>query len=288
MDNNLPNLISVIGVGHNGTTLLARLINLHKEVFSFGDFGGIQKLKNRETTGNAITCGCGNVGLDCDFWSKIYTGSIKSIDNELKLNRRHIDNVSIYIKEILKSIQANAKTAFICEQMHHKRRVWEYLQNGVARIYAVHIVRDPRAVINSYKKQKATKISILSLIKHYVFTQLYHIYHKKKNKNNDHFMYIRIRYEDLCASPFEVLNQIYLYFNITSLSKNEQNLPKEKDSHIIGANGMKLQSIEKITVNTDYLKNISTFQWILITILTAPLLILFRYPFRRPEFKSHF
>ena len=94
----------------------------------------------------------------------------------------------------------------------------EELMKDFPNLKVVHLLRDPRAILNSRRKsdlQVAYKSSIIEEAKYLCQNMLHdmQLYKQLKHKYPD--IYLQIRYEDFANSPMQVLQGLYRHFEMS-------------------------------------------------------------------------
>lgn len=252
-------IVFILGTGRNGSTLLDMSLNGHSEIFSVGE---IDHLEEDIISRGESRCGCYTYLFRCNFWNKIWNTIknnynyqsnpfyqnngllyknfrrvVNGIDLLLSLlniwpTRPHGYHSRIYKEEIYSLIFKNENNKIISDSMKDPKRairISNYLKNFYEFKF-IHLVRDGRAVVNSYMKQEET----------YYLKNLYGEKYKVsegskdpkdvqkfikrwENRNKEILRYIKpfkkqsyilIRYEDFCRYPEKELKRICEFLDI--------------------------------------------------------------------------
>ncbi len=204
MPENLPKIIYILGAGHCGSTLLNLMLNGHTNV------AGLSEIKwvTRYLAENKIP---GESEYAQSIWGKVLdeyesmTGEPRNLIN-LSLPRhkkpkdiKHWQNQNI---QLYKSISKVCGATHLVDASKESQRMRYLLPELKNNIYAIHMIRDGRAIVNSYKRKYNSfmygfyRWSYSSITSEYV-----------RNKVN-HKNWLRVRYEDLATSPQEELKKI--------------------------------------------------------------------------------
>ena len=175
--------IFIIGAGHSGSTVLAKALNAHSDVFALSEISQFEDQMQNEMS----HCGCGELLRKCQFWDDINIQIRKSIGygikddpNKFRLNRpldknRMVDKIQFKLSRIAahfintKTISnrlENLKILFdtIIKKTSNQTLIdsskspkWafllgNYLKKHGFEIYIIHLIRDGRAVLHSFLK----------------------------------------------------------------------------------------------------------------------------------------
>lgn len=253
MNNSNINLIYLLGAGRSGTTLLTALLNSHKEIESLGEMN--QFFEFLELDKN---CSCGKNLKLCSKWNLE-----KSLTKNLKEKRKYCEKLEKHKNIPFLLIKKNTNKKYneiqkkIFVSIKHTRPSQWYLDSSkyIARYLllrnnknfnakAIYLVRDPRGVIFSFKKNVQTSKNALSSIAYYNFINFFAEIVFRKDKN-----ILKIRYEDLVEYPVNTLSIIYEHI----FEKQEQvTIVDEyyKMPHIVGGN--RIKENKQINLKIDY------------------------------------
>lgn len=197
------NLFFIVGCGRSGTTLLKTLLDSHRELvvtpetFFYNSVAQNGTHNIQEKVEYALQ----------KWWIKDFCIERESVyDN---LSQIHCQNG--WDSLFLAILQAYA-------QKHHANWVGEktpshiskgrYFINTFEGSKVICIVRDPRAVFNSYKKSKIGTISVATVITEW--RRAYYEHLSLYGETN----YIYIRYEDLVSQPENTLHTITKFLGV--------------------------------------------------------------------------
>jgi hypothetical protein len=173
----------IIGAGHSGSTLLAKALNAHSNMFSVSEISNFHE----DIDNPKALCGCGTPLQECSFWEDVDQRlkqklgfGIKEHPHEFRIFQKPGKNL-LFNKIVFKlarilAIQLNIKTNRIKHRIHNiaelfnalfdkaqaeiivdssksPRRAFMLSRNlKYYNIKVVHLVRDGRAVLHSYQK----------------------------------------------------------------------------------------------------------------------------------------
>jgi len=299
-------LIYVTGRGLSGSTILDIALSQSNNVIGMGEFiiGMYKKGK----------CSCGKRLTECDKWEKLFTSesSIKTEDFEYLKNESTVANYFKYFlvskkkfhKKAHKYLNINSKVLKIKRNSCNSDIIVDsskevtrglILSRGYDECIIIHLIRDPFKVVSSniyhleqgkpfrfmrkkYRNKNALFIYLLVasfgwLIGNFLI-ELTGIYNRNKK--------IKIRYEDLCANPDEVISNIEKRIN-QDLSSTKDFLKGEKAAknfHTVRGNPTKNEKNLLFDRNRAVARDrMSIFQRIVVRIIVAPLRIAYGYGF---------
>ena len=271
--NNKPTMIYIMSPSYSGSTLLTFLLANHNEISTVGEL-------KATSMGDisAYTCSCGELLLECDFWTNLKNGlqsdgiafqpdefetnfsSEHKFSNKLLSSRVRGKPWESLRMALLKWGPASSEYRHIlnrnkviadkvCElQGGHEfmdgskncNRLLYFANSNLWNLKVVNLVRDERGQLCSLMRREGT--SMVAAIER--LTQVRNEQQKTLaiiGKEN----YININYNELCKNTFLTLNQIYSFVGIQNFT--DANLSKNKH-HILG-NSMRLSNVDEIRVD---------------------------------------
>lgn len=244
-------VLYIAGYGRSGSTLLARILGSHPNIYNAGE---LINFLNLLTNDDAI-CSCQQKLQNCEFWSDIFrrfTSGIRSDINKLQLSQQRHESFSYFYRNIVKrsktdavlyshliqtlimSISANL-SPHVQYIIDSSKTTWNRFFRPLSiakmagvRVKLIHIVRDGRGCIWSNIKgtddgmlrgpilKDKGSFPVLRTTLHWPFANFgAHIFQKTSLSED----YCRIRYEDFVENPRIILTQLG---NFLGLSFDEQ------------------------------------------------------------------
>jgi len=276
--NKIP-VLYIISTGHSGSTLLDMLLSAHSKIFGVGEFRAFSSRKNE--LNNELkeqVCACGEKISNCPFWKKV----LENIDCSLKLDVRRnginsflgVDKYifkngeAVSIKDYLKSnekiyenILKFSDKEFIVDSSKQSDRAELLSRSKKLNIIFLHLVRDGRGVMWSYKKKYKKTLFPIFL---WLFTNLKAEIIKKRNKN---IRMIFLRYEDLVDNPEKELARILKTIGL-SFEKGMLNFSRV-EQHQIAGNRLRLRKDREIKKDLSWKENLSWFDLFLFYLIAG-------------------
>ena len=144
-------------------------------------------------------------------------------------------------------------------------------------LVVVHLIRDPRARAYRSDNIRGALAAIKRLYAHGLRMLMIRYYALTRRD----VAYILLRYEDLCEEPDESVKRVHALAGLEAVDLPFTEAGLVDEPHIIGGNHMNNEPIGAIRVSLSCLDGASRGWWLLITVLSLPLLALYRYPLRR-------
>jgi hypothetical protein len=259
-------LIFIASNGQSGSTLLDMLLGCHPHIWTLGEF----QMLPWEIVSPRRPCGCGEPILECPFWhdivhihkDRILNSSIhlfrqsrnnqrngkvfrlneivrmrrKSDTNSVKPNimRYGKDNAGI-MKMVLDKSSDFKEVQYLVDASKDPYRLFWLIMSGYFDIYAIHLLKDPRAFLFS-----TTRNSLNSLSKIIRMNTRYILENQIISKTLSHLPSnhrIVVQYERLASNPDETMENIFTQFDI---SKNDYTISSFRETnHAISGNKMR-------------------------------------------------
>jgi hypothetical protein len=184
----MPNFstLFIIGEGHSGSTLLARMLDMHSEVFCGGEMLRLESALSESSN----LCSCGATVRQCPVWQRWLTVLPDSVQNDY----RH------WTPEILDRLRLEADRPLLVDSSKSRAyRLFERWRHNAAA--CVLILRDPRGVLCSDLRRGADLEKELST--HRKWMQRYAAWVAKHPSQS-----LTVHYEDLVASPDGTLRRL--------------------------------------------------------------------------------
>lgn len=278
-------LLYIAGYNYSGSTLLAFLLNAHPRMGSTGEIGGPPGFSRAKP----FACSCGSPIRDCPFYRDIAAG-IASRQFSLDENRWHTQAVPHppgplarlscgslrntaceRVRDRLRSFIPSARryfedTALLCErfiQTAASRLQTEILADSSKnpmqipllaaipgiRLKAIHLVRHPAGCALSAAKHNGHSYRLAA----HIWKRNYDTCVRQMTRfAKDSWM--RVRYEDLCLHPREVLTGVCAFAGVPF---DETMLAFRSAEHHIVGNDMRLRSAADIVLDERWKETLS-------------------------------
>lgn len=281
------NVIYILSSGHSGSTLLNQILDSSDKIISVGELGHLKSFldpskdhrKNRANKN--YLCDCGRRLNDCPLWgnvikkinknyllppkvkkTRILKQAIKILLNK-KLTFKNYEDKMIYqhlVNESKKKI--NAKNDFIVDSSKSLRRLAYLNKLKNINLFVIHLVRDGRGVINSYKKEGKSFIGIFfmwflenKIMKKYI--------HNKINKER----YFHLSYDLFTQNPKIYIKKINEKFGLDIDESNFIEKTNKKQHHNFAGNSMRWKKLTEIKHDQKWKREMPKWKQIILTIL---------------------
>jgi len=305
-------VLYIFGSDRSGSTILANILG---SVEGFTSVGEINLLWDKGLIENRL-CSCNENLRSCNFWQEVLDdlGGMDSLDANKIIslrqsfvrqrhayryllpwsNNRRISESENYLLQILadlyKSISNFTGSHVIVDSSKRAAYGFALTDTETLDVYALHLVRDSRAVAYSMqrKKRQLDKTGVDFLTRHgpgkasiwwfytnYI-TEMF--WHRRADR------YLRIRYEDFISDPVVMLKRIGQLLGkdieVTDIvNGNEANI---KLSHMVGGNPSRFE-IGRVALRLDdeWKQSMRWQERYLVSLFTWPLLWRYGYIGRR-------
>jgi hypothetical protein len=232
---NLPSVLYIAGYGRSGSTILDMMLGLHQDVFGAGELAHIflEQLENHE-------CSCGRLYGQCAFWHEVRSSFMcalpgVSLDQAARITRSMEGSVKGFQllrgltpppsrqyadiwRAMLGAIGRVAASSVVVDSSKSTRltagRALALAELCRVQVKAIHLVRDPRAVVWSALRGSNRKLEageparirggICRILLSWILTNLCVEILSMTNR----IPILRIRYEDLVSNPVGELGRI--------------------------------------------------------------------------------
>ena len=275
------NLVSIVGAGHSGSTLLDMLLGGHQRICSVGEISHWNQYLNEKQL-----CSCGSPPETCDFWRQIvdswydyldttqpkvsYTdtrsNTVVGVGNRIRYRTsllltllfpmykqpQLIDALLPEYKQRANNILALygrirefSDKPIVCDSSKavYRFRLLHAQQPGKSK--AIFLTRDGRAVVSSNFKRRGQPIDESARRWH-----LANRYTQYMLRTLPEHAYIHVRYEELCREPETTLKRICAFLECQYDSTMLQ-LSGSKQ-HNIGGNRMRFEGVSEIKEDTKW------------------------------------
>lgn len=301
-------VLLICGPGRSGSTLLERSLAQNDSFFSVGE---LMYIWQRGFIENQL-CGCGTPFRNCEFWSAVIkeafgdfnnidlkeiirlqnnVGRIRSIGKRyysLKRDFKFQDDLSKYIDiwdRLYSAIKKVSGCSVIIDSSKEPSHLFVLKELEKINLQIIHLVRDSRAIAYSWQRRvknpavywKDEYLALGTLRSAFEWDLYNLLIHLLGNR----LPYMLLRYEDMVENLHETLADICKKFDVdnglpdliegASINLTEIN-------HTVSGNPMRFQyGMIKIKPDMEWGKNMKTRHKIVITALTWPLLLRYKY-----------
>jgi len=294
-------VVFIVGYTRSGSTLLEQLLSMAPGTVAVGEMAYLWEQRVR----NNSYCGCGSKWTNCSFWKNIL-GDLSSPDfqkektrfgaffRDLVRKRRPSDDEDYehFVKEI-ESIYRSIHDQTGCSVIIDSSKK-PFFGLAVSRtkvsVTFVHLVRDGRGCAFSWKKAKARmelgKNAFMPFMPQFpayrsglawLWNNAQAEILRRRSQN------ILLRYEDLVDHPSLEVNKILNQIGLPSISPDQNGIFHLPTSHGIWGNPDRWSSREAIKVTKDerWIRELSKPDFIVSTLISAPLLKWYGYRLSR-------
>ena len=283
------NLVSIVGAGHSGSTLLDMILGSHSHICSVGEISHWD-----EYLSTKHTCSCGSQIDSCEFWKHIveewynYLGTVRpavsTTDTRSKTvygisdsfryrssllltllfpmyKRRQLidtllpeyDQRADNILKLYNHIRGCADKPMICDSSKAVYRFRLLHAHKPHQSKAIYLTRDGRAVASSHFKREGKAVEASARR-----WQLANIYTRYMLRTLPKETYIHVRYEELCRAPEATLTRICTFLGCPYDSAMLQF--SGATQHNIGGNRMRLNGLFEIKEDVKWRDTLSKQQ----------------------------
>jgi len=302
--------IYILGNSRSGSTILNILLGNIDSVFAAGE------INNYLSSGwvNDHFCSCGNPVSKCEFWPQVRArlestdeiepesllhiskrlenwrnlckSFIKKSDEQRSAEKQYIE----FNTRLIKTIATLSHTDWVVDASKSPMRLHHILKADNLGTSVIHIVRDPRGVCWSQmkpaKKNAEAGIQVeipstpyLVTIKNLYINALMAFLVKRRIRHKC----LTIRYDALVNSTPETLDKIsaLLKVDTSPLLETVRSGQSLQQYHNVAGNRLRMKSNITLRYDQSWKSSLSNTQFMAITALTLPLLILHRFPLNR-------
>lgn len=301
-----PKILYIGGEGRSGSTILDMLLGQINEFQSAGEIKNIWRRGFLEED----PCSCGKQISQCEFWHEVIWEAFGEFNRNdarrilnlqtdlhrkiyipkyrLRTGTKHFKSKLASYKDILKTLYlAIAKISGHNINVDSSTQVpYAYILAGINEfdLQLIHLVRDSRAVANSWSKTTLRnpgihedkflpKFSAMNSSQKWVVNNiLFGILNKHR--------YLLLKYEYFASHPRKTLSEITMMFDIQhpEIDFIDGHYATIANTHVIAGNPVRFrQGKIKIFPHTNWKKNMALGDRLLVTSLTWPLLRKYGY-----------
>ena len=315
-------VLSIVGAGRSGTTVLASILG---EVEGFASAGELRWLWERGVRARR-PCACGQAPAECEIWSHVITGVLEQVEagrpgttvDEIvaaqhEVARRY--NFGRVLRaarsehhgwpalELVRTVTWAACEAFADVTGAQvvvdtsKRPVDAAVLAGLDDVdhYVLHIVRDPRAVVHSWGRPKTYTTGgetmtmgargLVSSARRWTSSGLFA---EALRRQVPPSRWLHMRYEDFARSPRSAIEAIVDLVGETGAAApfTDDQTVVLRPSHIVAGNPSRFTT-GAVTIRADeeWRRRMSRRDRALVDLMTMPLML--RYGYARPRVRAH-
>jgi hypothetical protein len=302
-------IIFIAGANRSGSTVLDRLLAAPGEAVSAGE---LRLIWTACTEADSV-CGCGSLFKDCEFWNEVLTETFGApdrvpLDRLLHLQsdidryrnipkflspvtpasfKASLSEYGSALQSFIRAIRKVSGRRVIVDSSKSAPQGFILAKESGARVKVIHLVRDGRATSFSWTRRRSAEVAgrNLELPRYPVFqsSRLWLVQNFSaemlRAKVDD---YKRVLYEELAASPRDVLSELERDLGIPVPELTEEGTANLDVNHTVAGNPMRFDSGPvRIRLDEEWRTAMPTNKRHLVTLLTLPLL--FRYGYMRPN-----
>lgn len=293
-------LIYITGYGRSGSTLLDIALGQHRHVLGSGEVGAL----TRHVWANDEYCACGQRVRSCRLWAEAVT-AWDGDDRYLQSQRRTEGLVSW--RRLLPLRQFRTQTARLFQSLARQSgrpivvdssklpgRGFALASNPSVEIYAVHLVRDPRAVVWSMRKAFKQQVDAglqkelqpKPLLYSAARWMLVNLGAEALRMKVGRQQSLRVRYEDFVAAPAETVERVLQLVGERPDDGPDGLLRPLEPHHQVAGSRHRMQ--KKLTIRMDerWQAEMSVAKQWMVALCCAPLLLRYGYPWRPQQAAS--
>ena len=320
-------VLSVVGAGRSGTTVLASLLDEVDGVTSAGELRWLWERGVRDRR----PCGCGRAPEECPVWGPVVTGSREHLTtlapprtvDDLIAAQHALKRPSAFPRVLRTVTDAGAgdgaddgagltdlalvqgAMAGVCRALAHttgasvvvdisKRPLDAAVLAGVPDLdtYVLHVVRDPRAVVHSWRRAKTFSAAgevrtmgtrgLASSVRRWTGNALFAEALRRRYPPE---RWLHLRYEDFAARPRATTEQVLDFLGVrAATSFTDARTARLRPNHIVAGNPSRFTTGD-VTIRQDdaWTREMPRRDQRVVVGLTLPLLYRYRYLGPRAE-----
>ena len=223
-------VVYIVSLGRSGSTLLDLMLDRHSSIESVGEIAFFDQWIE-----NNLLCSCGSPIEECNYWKQVASylpdrepfriGRLSKLERTKSLlvrpNRQEAVAYSLPTYHLFRAILQHTSKSVIVDSSKRVQRLVYLLQSGLFDMRVIHLVRNGKAVVNSYKKAVARpgfgseEMTKPMTALHTSTRWLVHnLRAQVLGKRLGPQRYIRVRYEDLATQRESEMQRICLRFGI--------------------------------------------------------------------------
>jgi hypothetical protein len=296
--------VFILGYTRSGSTLLEQLLSMAPSTVAVGELAYLWEQSVRTNS----YCGCGSKWTNCSFWKSVLRDlplpdfqKERSPDSRQfwaffrdffrggsSLTDQHYKHFLKQIESIYLGISDQTGCSVIIDSSKRPFFGLAVSRTQEVSVTFIHLVRDSRACVFSWKKAKARveigknafmpELPAFRSAVAWVGNNLQAEILRRRGCQN-----IFLRYEDLVTDPTYQVNKILDQIGLPSISPDRNGIFHVPRSHGIWGNPARWSSMNAIKVTEDrrWVTQLPKLDFAVTTLISAPLLKRYGYPFFR-------
>jgi hypothetical protein len=301
-------VLLIVGWGRSGTTILDNVLGQYEGFFSVGE---LRYIWDRGLIQNRV-CGCGTPFNDCPAWKAVIQdafGKFENIESKRMADLREkmhsrdallsmfsfgrqllVERHGEYIQNlarICKSVQAFSNCNVIVDSSKFPSHAYALKLIPWIHLHVVHLIRDPRAVVFSWKKKRLYDIrnnreeymDQPGIFSSCWFWSTWNVEIEMILRNSN-VPYMQLRYEDLMKNPRRYVEEILIMLN-----EPRNNSPfcdghtvKLGSSHSVSGNPARFKrGLVQMHADEEWVTQMKSIDRLIVDLLTFPLMLKYRY-----------
>jgi len=248
-------IISILGLEHSGTTLLARILNNHPSVIAMGGLKNVARFVSGE-----LTCSCGRPHGDCVFWHAVDRNlaggghSLESIPPALRSGDRES------VHRLFLAIRITSGKSLIVESSRHPDFLDFLPGSPDFRLAAVHVFKHPAAQAWSARTGGRS-----------VFREMKHYRRRSREilrRLRDRDAALHLSHADFCTAPAAGLRRILATAGAEPAPRQLETWGGE-ELHMLGGNRMQTSRSSAIRHDEAWRVKLSAWHLLMVRLLAG-------------------
>jgi len=265
-------LVFIAGANYSGSTLLSMLLGSHPQIECLGQLYAVSG-----DIESGDICQCGNMLLDCEFWSKVLvetgfwdTGGhqLQPICTEVRRggalgkifglvvprSPSHPNVYQNFNQEILRAASKLSGREILIDSSKIPHRLHWLLKTGVATehdMHVIHLTRNGFGVVNSYKRRRYGVLRG-SLAWRSRNDQVFKLFTQYPTIRS-----LRVRYEDICTRPHDTLTEVCDFLGLPFTPEILKF--RARSQHQVGGNPIRHGGSEVIRLDEHWRHNLNKY-----------------------------
>ena len=246
-------LVYILGSGHCGSTLLSLLLNAHSRVLALGEIDDIADFTIPTHEGATK-----NIELDSPLWRRVAerweaaTGRpLRDIDirhpasrDAVRWTDAHVEQWAAENALLFSLVAQESRAAVLVDSTKFAQRLYLLQRAGCFRLKVLHLQRDGRAVLYSYRRRGRTFRQGWS---RWARSSVAAGVLRRRVPTGDWLM---VRYEDLVGNPSDSLQRVCAFLGVEF--EPEMLAYRSRPSVAIGGNRMRYDRTEHIVLDEEW------------------------------------